>query len=131
MYHLLNKYQRLDSGFQFPKLKRLFERMRVNSREWWRLEWIGGSLPGGSSIGPSDGGVEDSRRGFGAWLQQICRSGHDLRESASALIGVVLGGGCCVWWPDEPSSVNCACMFATCGERQRSWIAVAYTLRMC
>ena len=93
--------------------------MRVNGREWWRLEWIGGSLPGGSLIGPSDGGVEDSRQGSGAWLQQIHRSGHNLRESASASVGVVLDGGCCVWWPDEASSVNCACVFAACGERQR------------
>lgn len=34
--------------------------------QWWRLERIGGSLPGGSSIGLSDGGVEDSRLGSGA-----------------------------------------------------------------
>ena len=87
--------------------------------QWWRLERIGGSLPGGSSIGLSDGGVEDSRLGSGAWLQQICRSGHDLRESASASVRVVLGSGCCVWWPIEGSSVNCACVFAACGERQR------------
>ena len=86
--------------------------------QWWRLEWIGGSLPSGSSIGLSDGGVEDSRQGSGAWLQQIHRSGHNLRESASASVGVVLDGGCCVWWPDEASSVNCACVFAACGERR-------------
>ena len=40
------------------------------------VEWIGGSLSDGSSIGLSG----SSRRGSGAWLQQIRRSGHDLRE---------------------------------------------------
>ena len=77
-------------------------------------------MPGGSSIGLSDGGVEDSRLGSDAWLQQICRSGHDLRESASASVGVVLGSGC--WLrvvAVEASSVNCACVFAACDERRR------------
>ena len=48
---------------------------------------------GGSSIGLSYGGVEDLRRGSGAWLQQIYKSGHDLRESALASVGVVLRSG--------------------------------------
>ena len=61
-------------------------------------------------------GSEDSRLGSSAWLQHICRSGHNLRESASASVEVVLGSGCCVWWPVEGSSVNCACVFVACGE---------------
>ena len=102
----LNKYKRLAPNFQNSKH---FE-TQVNSQNPNRA-WIECSLPGGSSIGPGDDGVEDWRRGSGAWLQQIGRSGHDLRESASASVGVVLGDGCYVWWLDEASSMNFACVF--------------------
>ena len=37
------------------------------------------------------------------------------------MVGVVLGSSCCVWWPVEASSVNCACVFAACGEWRRPW----------
>ena len=58
----------------------------------------------------------DPALGCSRSIDQVMIFANQLRLRLGSFSEVVAD---CVWWPVEASSVNCACVFAACGERQR------------
>ena len=58
----------------------------------------------------------DPALGWSRSVDRVTIFANQRRRRLGSFSEVVAG---CVWWPVEGSSVNCECVFAACGERQR------------